>query len=54
MIPPFLRLALLVRRLPRGRGAVVVLAVVAAALALAGVEALWGWPEALTPERLRP
>lgn len=29
-------------------------AVIAAALALAGAEALWGWPAWLTVNRLRP
>ena len=29
------------------------LAVIALCLLLVGIEAIWGWPEALTPERVR-
>lgn len=36
---------------PSMRQVVFVLAIVAAGLALAGIEWLWGWPEALTVNR---
>ena len=45
------RLSRWVRRPPSRRQAMVILAVVAMVLALAGIEAIWGWPEALTPTR---
>lgn len=42
-------------RNPPGPGKVkLVVGVVAAGLILAGIEALWGWPEWLTPRPIRP
>lgn len=49
-----MRIALLARNPPRGRRAVVVLAVMGTALLLGLVEWLWGWPVWLTPQRIRP
>lgn len=46
-----LRLARLARRRPSPRLLAVVLGVLALVAALAAVEAIWGWPEALTPDR---
>lgn len=39
---------------PSMRRVVLVLGVIAACLALAGFEWLWGWPDWLTVNRLRP
>lgn len=39
---------------PSARHVMLVLAVVAVCLLVAGFEAIWGWPEALKPNRLRP
>ncbi|WP_166582214.1 hypothetical protein [Rubellimicrobium sp. CFH 75288] len=50
----FLRLALLARNPPRGRRAWVVLGIVLVVLAFGVIDALWGWPDALRPQRLRP
>lgn len=44
-----LRMAKWVRRPPSARQVALVLGVVAACLAIAGFEFLFGWPEALTP-----
>lgn len=49
-----LRAARWVRRPPSAAHVKLVLTVIALCLALYGVEALWGWPEALTPNRIRP
>lgn len=43
-----LRMARWARHPPSARRVVLVLGVVAACLALAAVERIWGWPEALT------
>lgn len=45
------RMARVARNPPRGRRAWVMGGAVVLALALWGVEQVWGWPEALTPER---
>ncbi len=49
-----LRMKRWVQNPPSPRMVKLVLAVVAAGLLLAGIEALWGWPAWLTPERIRP
>lgn len=46
------RLAMWIRRPPSPRRMLIVAVVVAAALAIAGIERYVGWPEALTVERL--
>jgi hypothetical protein len=46
------RLAMWIRRPPSPRRMLLIAVVVAAALAIAGVEKFVGWPEALTVERL--
>ena len=46
------RMALWVRRPPSRQQLILVAVVVAAALAVAAAERLFGWPEALTVERL--
>ncbi|MBC7156421.1 MAG: hypothetical protein H5U20_02775 [Rhodobacteraceae bacterium] len=49
-----IRMARWAHRPPSERRVVLVLAVIAACLVLAGLEWLWGWPEWLTmPERPR-
>ncbi|MEO0386487.1 MAG: hypothetical protein AAF281_03015 [Pseudomonadota bacterium] len=46
----FLRFPRLLRRPPRGQRLWIILAVVAIAGLLFGIEQIFGWPEALTPE----
>ncbi len=46
------RLAMWVRRPPSPRRMLIIAVVVAAALAIAGIEKYVGWPEALTVEKL--
>ncbi|MFM9858741.1 hypothetical protein RUR49_09665 [Pseudoxanthobacter sp. M-2] len=46
------RLAMWIRRPPSPRRMLIIAIVVAAALAIAGIERYVGWPEALTVERL--
>lgn len=47
-----LRMAKWARHPPSPGRVKLVLAVIAACLVLAGIEWLWGWPEALTPNRI--
>lgn len=49
-----MRLAHLLRHPPRGRRLLALLVALGLSLAIAGIEALWGWPEALTVARMRP
>ena len=46
------RLAMWIRRPPSPRRMLIIAVVVAAALAIAGIEKYVGWPDALTVERL--
>jgi hypothetical protein len=46
------RLAMWIRRPPSPRKMLIIAVVVAAALAIAGIEKYVGWPDALTVERL--
>ncbi len=46
------RLAMWIRRPPSPRRMLIIAVVVAAALAIAGIERFVGWPEALTVEKL--
>jgi hypothetical protein len=48
-----LRMARWVRHPPSPRRVALVLGVLAACLAIYGIEAIWGWPEALTVDRLK-
>jgi hypothetical protein len=50
----FVRMARWVRRPPSRRQAAVMGGVIVAGLLMAGIESLWGWPDWLTPDRLRP
>jgi hypothetical protein len=47
-----LRMMRWARNPPSARRVAIMLGVVAASLALAGIEKIWGWPEALTVERV--
>ncbi len=49
----FLRMAEWARHPPSPGRVKLVVAVVAVCLVLAGIEWLWGWPEALTVDRIR-
>lgn len=42
-----------VQQPPSGRRVALVLGIVAVCLILYGIEAIWGWPEALTPNNRR-
>lgn len=48
-----LRIAQIARRPPSRRRVLIGLLAIGAMLLLAGIEAIWGWPEALTPARTR-
>ena len=48
----FLRMARWAKRPPSEGRVKLVLAVIAICIALAAVEYFWGWPEALTPNRI--
>ena len=50
----FLRMAQWVRNPPSPQRVKLVLAVVALCLAIFAVESLLGWPDALTPQKVRP
>ncbi len=48
----WLRMALWARNPPSARRVILVLGVIAVCAALWAIEAIWGWPEVLTPERV--
>ncbi|MEM1064641.1 MAG: hypothetical protein AAGJ74_04000 [Pseudomonadota bacterium] len=50
----WLRMALWARNPPSTRRVLLVLGVIAVCAALWAIEAIWGWPAALTPERVPP
>ncbi|MFN7223525.1 MAG: hypothetical protein ACK4MS_05880 [Paracoccaceae bacterium] len=50
----FLRMARWVRRPPSMARVKLVVGVVLACLAIFAIEYVWGWPDALTPQRIRP
>ncbi|MCU0900456.1 MAG: hypothetical protein MUC82_08175 [Cypionkella sp.] len=49
-----LRMAQWVRNPPSWGRVKLVVGVVLACLAIFGLEYIWGWPEALTPQKVRP
>jgi hypothetical protein len=49
-----MRMSLWVRNPPSPQRVKLVLAIVAICIALWGIEQVFGWPEALTPNRIRP
>lgn len=49
----FIRMARWARKPPSARYRTVVAIVLALALAIVGIEWLFGWPDVLTPERIR-
>jgi hypothetical protein len=49
-----MRMAGWVRNPPSPARVRLVLGVIALCLVIAGIEYLWGWPEALSPQRIRP
>jgi predicted acyltransferase len=49
-----LRMARWLRHPPSPQRVKLVLAVIGICLVIFGIEAIWGWPDALTPERIRP
>ncbi|MDO8885012.1 MAG: hypothetical protein U0934_06100 [Pseudotabrizicola sp.] len=50
----FLRMAKWVRNPPSWARVKLVVGVVLACFVIFGVEYIWGWPDALTPQRIKP
>ena len=49
----YLRMARWARNPPSGKRVVLVLAVIGVCLLIYGIEQIWGWPDALTPNTPR-